>query len=394
MEPVPPFANHLPVRVAFGDGVVARLPDVLAELGARRPFVLADEQAAEVPALRRALGAARDRGALRLELAPPGEPTVERVDALGAALREAGCDAVVAVGGGSVLDAGKGARVVAELGGSIRRFTWPGEPEPIGPLSLPLVAIPTTAGTGSEVTGGIVLLDRERGLKLGAASPRNRADHALVDPVLTHGLPPRPTLYGGVDALAQGIGAAVVAVRTPVASALGLEAARLAARALPRLVDEPGDPGARSAMACGSLLAGLAMNAAEAGTDHSLAHAIGARYGLPHGLTVGLMLAESMEHDRTFVPEVLERVADALGAPPAPAADGSRAVRAVRDLLAAMRFPTLRQAGVDPADLDRLTELARAGWIPVEPGPWSAADIRAAYERALALGDARAVNPA
>ena len=136
--------------------------------------------------------------------------------------------------------------------------------------------MPTTAGTGSEVTGGIVMVDESRGLKVGAASPHNRAARCLVDPELTHGLPREPTLYGGVDALAQGIAAAVVRVRTPVAIAIGLEAARLAAEALPVVAREPGDRAARSAMACASLMAGFAMNLSEAGTEHSLAHALGA----------------------------------------------------------------------------------------------------------------------
>ena len=93
-----------------------------------------------------------------------------RVDALGAELAAAGADGVVAIGGGSVLDAAKGARVVAELGGSIARFAWPGDPQPIGALALGLITVPTTAGTGSEVTGGIVMVDEARGLKVGAAA--------------------------------------------------------------------------------------------------------------------------------------------------------------------------------------------------------------------------------
>jgi alcohol dehydrogenase len=142
-------------------------------------------------------------------------------------------------------------------------------------------------------------------------------------------------------------------------------------------------------MSCASLLAGFAMNAAEAGTDHSLAHALGAAHGLPHGLTVGLVLAESMEHDRRYEPELFERVADALGASPSGRRDGSRAVDAVHGLLAGIGFRTLRGSGVVEDDLDRLVELALAGWIPVEPGPWSARDVRDAYVRALAIGERR-----
>ncbi len=205
---------------------------------------------------------------------------------------------MIAIGGGSVLDTAKGARLVAAAGGSIRRFVWPGDPQPIPAPGIPLVTVPTTAGTGSEVTGGIVMIDRERELKCGAASPHNRAQDCLVDPRLTSSLPPRPTLYGGLDVLAQAIGAIVAVTHTPVADALAAEALRLVADALPAVVADGADRGARSRMACASLLAGFAMNLSEAGTDHSLGHALGVRHGVAHGLSVGVMLVEAMEHDR------------------------------------------------------------------------------------------------
>jgi alcohol dehydrogenase len=142
-------------------------------------------------------------------------------------------------------------------------------------------------------------------------------------------------------------------------------------------------------MACASLMAGFAMNLSEAGTEHSLAHALGARHGLPHGLTVGLMLAESLDHDRRYVPELAERAADALGEPPAAERDGARAVRAVRRILADVELPTLAACGVGDDDLDGLTDVALAAWIPVEPGPWTRDDVRGAYVAALALGPSR-----
>jgi alcohol dehydrogenase len=132
-------------------------------------------------------------------------------------------------------------------------------------------------------------------------------------------------------------------------------------------------------------MAGLAMNLSEAGTDHSLAHALGVRHGIPHGLSVGLVLAEALEHDRRHVPERCERIADALGEPAGGPADGSRAVRAVRRLLATVGCPTLRAAGVTEADVEALTDTALAGWIPIEPGPWTRADVAGAFRRALAI---------
>ena len=367
-----PFTNHLPVRIRFGDGVVSELADVLAAERAERPLLLVDPLVQGVP----------DVAATTVPKLP-GEPTFDEVDELAETLREARADALVAVGGGSVLDTAKAARLVLTQGGPYRRFVEGAET--IAPPAIPLVAVPTTAGTGSEVSGGAVVTDPHTHRKTGVASPLMRAQHALVDPVLTHGLPREPTAFTGVDALAQAIAAVVVEVRTPVGTALGLEAARLAAAALPLVVADGRDVDARRQMACASLLAGLAMNVSECGSEHSLAHPLGARFGLAHGLTVGLVLAETMEHDRHAVPELFDRVADALGAKPDGSADGSRAVAAVRRLLAQIEFPTLGAAGVAEAHLDELADEALAGWIPVAPAAWSRDDVLAAYRRALAL---------
>jgi alcohol dehydrogenase len=378
------FANHLPVRIRFGDGVIAELAATLAAEGVRRPFIVLDAHVAMLGPVQAAIAALAVDG-VDTYVAHPGEPTIERVEALAAELAATGADGLVAIGGGSVLDLAKGARLVASHGGPLTRFTWPGSPEPIGPIAMPLVLAPTTAGTGSEVTGGVVVIDPARRLKVAAPSPHNRASWALVDPELTHGLPREPTIHGGVDALAQCLAPTVTVTRTPVGDGIGLEGTRIAARALPAVAADPNDAAARSAMACASLLGGLAMNVSEAGTEHSLAHPLGALLHLPHGLTVGLMLAESMEHDRRYVPERMERIADALGEPDDGSRDGTRAVRSVQRVLAAIGLPTLRDVGVTEEHLDDLVDATLAAWIPVEPGPWTRADVRAAYGRALAL---------
>jgi choline dehydrogenase len=136
-------------------------------------------------------------------------------------------------------------------------------------------------------------------------------------------------------------------------------------------------------------MAGIAMNLSECGSEHWLAHPLGARFGLPHGLTVGLVLAESLDGDRAAVPDLMDRIADALGAPPDGRGDGSRLPRAVRDLLAALRFPTLAACGAGEADVAPLAEAALAGWLPTPPAEWTAADAAAAYGAALALGPRR-----
>lgn len=374
---IAPFAVHLPVEVRFGEGVVGALPEVLSELGARRPLALVERPVAGLPEVEAALATCA-----AVVVKEPGEPEPAMVDAVAARLRELGGDAVVAVGGGSALDVGKAARAAADLELPFRHLL-DGEAEP-GPARRPFVAVPTTSGTGSEVSGGVVVVDGGR--KRGIAAPALRAQAALVDPALTVGLPAPATMATGVDALAQAISGVTVPAASPPSAALGLEACRRIAGALPAAVADGGDRDARAGMSAGSLLAGLSMNLSDTGADHALGHALGAVAGLSHGLAVGLVLAETLEVARADCAPALERVADAMGAPPGGAADGSRAVAAVRGLLAQVGFPTAREAGVRPGQLDALVPLALEDYcLGVDAHRWSADDVRAAFANALAL---------
>lgn len=379
---IAPFSFQLPVRIRFGEGVVAGLPDVLAELGARRAAAIVEAPVARNPAVAAAL-----RG-IDVHVKDPGEPTVEGVEALVEWLRGRRPDAIVAVGGGSALDVAKAARAVLSQGVPFDRLLA-GEVAVAEP-AMALVTVPTTAGTGSEVSGGAVVVDRASGRKLGVASPLMRAQHALVDPLLTLGLPPAATMQTGADALAQAIGGLIVTNGNPGSVALGLEACTHVAAGLPAAVANGADRAARSRLCLGSLVAGLAMNLSDCGADHALGHALGGRLGLPHGLSVGLVLAETLDVDREARPQVLDRVADALGEPQEGRGDGSRAVRAVRRILAAVGFPTCAQAGVREDDVDVLVPIALADYcLTVSPYPWTAKEIRGAYEAALQIGASR-----
>ena len=194
------------------------------------------------------------------------------------------------------------------------------------------------------------------------------------------------TAYTGVDALAQAIAGMVARVRTPIGDAIALEAIRLAGRSLVAAFRDGADAAARSEMACASLMAGLTMNISDCTAEHSLAQAIGGLFGAPHGLTVGLVLAETLERERAHVPDQLERIADALGVPDDRSGDGSRAVRGVRDLLRALDFPVLSSLGAGDHHLPTLTDLALGDFfITQSPEPWTADEVRGAFAAALAL---------
>ncbi len=381
-----PFSNHLPVRIRFGEGVAGELPRIVGSHEARRVVVMIDdgleEQSPGVAAAMEALG----NGGVDVVrfLKPPGEPTIEVVDAAAAALGGAAPEAVIAIGGGSVIDTAKAARLCAQIG--IGFDAWLESERAFPGPTLPLIAMPTTAGTGSEVSGGAVITHPRQTRKVGIAAPTLRAQNALVDPLLTHSVPPAMTAYTGVDALAQAIAAMIAKVRTPIGDGIALEAIRLIARALPVAFENGEDAAARAEMACGSLMAGLAMNISDCTAEHSLGQAVGAVFKLPHGLTIGLVLAETLEREREHVPAILERVADALGVPDDGSGDGSRSVRGIRDLLVALQFPVLRSVGVEEKHLDELTRVALEDFFHTQsPAPWSYEELHRAFEVALAL---------
>ena len=370
------FSNYLPVRIRFGDGVVRELPQILAEAGLTRPFVVLDPNVPDPPV---------PAGAQVYEIARQ-EPTTETVEACGEALRASGCDVVIAIGGGSALDLAKAARLLADAGGTPWDYIEGGRP--FAPPALPLVLCPTTSGTGSEVSGASVLTDTERDRKVGLANGHMRAQHALVDPLLTLGLPPGPTAHSGVDALAQAIGACTVRDGSPLSVAFGLEAAHHIGRSLERAVRDGSDRDARRQLACGSLTGGLSMNLSDCAADHALGQAIGSMLHLPHGLTIGLVLAETLDRSRVDCADRLERVADALDEPDDGSGDGSRAVRAVRRLLKAVSFPTMAEAGVREEHVERLTELTlteQAFFFDYDCHDWSRDEVAGAFREALAL---------
>lgn len=390
-DPVTPFHSQLPVRIAFGDGVVAELRGALEALGAGSALVVVEEPVAAHPDVVSALAAVEAAGiTLERFVKGAGEPTFAFADDLAGTVRAQGLQAVVGIGGGSALDVAKAARIVADQGGSSRDFAEGAvvpEPPAIG-----LLLCPTTSGTGSEVSGASVLTDTDRGLKIGFGHPNMRAQHALVDPVLTHGLPPAPTAHCGVDAMAQAIGACTVSDSSPLSVAFGLEACHHVAASLVAAVRDGSDAEARRRLSCASLTAGLAMNLSDCAADHALGQAIGSVKHLPHGLTVGLVLAETLDISRVDCADRLERVADALGEPADGTADGSRAVRAVRRVLAEVGFPTLHEAGVTHEEVPALVDAAvgeQAFFLEIDCHEWTRDEVDAAFHAALAL-EARA----
>jgi alcohol dehydrogenase len=381
------FNNHLPVKVRFGAGVAETLPAVVAELGASKVFLMVDKDIEKFnPAAAKLIEQMKTAAGIAVTLfeKPAGEPTIQMVDDAIAALKAAGSDVVVALGGGSVIDTAKAARLCAQLNCTFEEFQ---SQPPVYPVAtLPLIALPTSAGTGSEVSGGSVISDPEAGRKAGIANGNLRAQVALVDPVLTYSMPPSMTANTGIDALAQAIAGIIAKCSTPIGDAIGYEAVRMMTPALVAAFKDGNDKSARAGMAAGSMMAGLTMNISDCTAEHSLGQAIGGLKHVPHGLTIGLVLVETLTREAKIVPEKMDRVADAMGVPQDGTKDGSRCVNAVRKILAELQFPVLSSLGFVEGDIDELAEIAlKDFFITQAPKPWSKQEVVDAFMSALKL---------
>jgi alcohol dehydrogenase class IV len=285
----PSFGFATATSVLFGAGRAGELPDLVGGLGGR-PFVCTGkdpqrhaELIDRLPSPYRIHRVAR-------------EPTVDDArDALAAA-RAHDAGVVVAVGGGSVLDLGKA--VAALLGNGtdpLDHLEIVGRGRPVGRPSVPFVAVPTTAGTGAEVTANAVLAVPEAGLKASLRSPHLLPRVALVDPLLTVGCPPGVTAASGLDALTQCLEPFVSVYANPVSDGLAREGLRRAGRALRRVHADGSDVGARTDMALCSLLGGMALANAKLGAVHGFAGVVGGMVAVPHGAACAALLAPVVE---------------------------------------------------------------------------------------------------
>jgi len=300
-------------RIVFGEGTAATLPELVRSLGAR-PFVVTGSSGERAAWLVSALSAET--------LAVPGEPTVDLIRDGARRVREAACDVVVAVGGGSAIDAGKAIACIATNGGEPLEFLEVvGKGRVLSAASLAFIAVPTTAGTGSEVTRNAVLASPEHGVKASLRSPMMLPRIALVDPELTYALPPAVTANTGPGALTQLIEPYVSARANPLTDALCVQGIALAAGALGRVYRDGMDREARQDMALASLFGGLALANAGLGVIHGFAAPLGGSWNAPHGALCAALLPHGMAANvaRFASPRAAPSVAGTLRRPCVPA---------------------------------------------------------------------------
>jgi alcohol dehydrogenase class IV len=335
----------LPTQIEFGRGAPRRLGGAARPLG--QSALLVGYRAC--PALDEPFArAAKSLRAAGLYLAEfreiEGEPDLAVVDRGADLARAAGAEVIAALGGGAVLDAAKGIALVARCGGVMADYVDANpDPRPAA-AALPLVAVPTTAGTGSEATNIAVVSGPspragEACQKMAVAAPALQPKVALVDPELTLACPPELTAACGADALGHAIEACLSRATNPISTALGCRAAGLIVAHLPRAVARPDDLAAREALALAATLAGAAINSSGVTLTHSVAHALGALLHVPHGAAVALATPLNLRYNLETCVAAYAELAAACGIGGAPADRAATFVERIAELLVAVGLP-------------------------------------------------------
>lgn len=368
-------------RIVFGPGAVADLPAIARTFGARAFVVTGRDgrrHASPIDALRAA-------GLTCATFQTPGEPTLDLARDGAAQARAHDSDVVIAIGGGSAIDAGKAIAALATNPGDVLDYLEVvGRGQPLTVTPLPLIAVPTTAGTGAEVTRNAVLGVPERRVKASLRSATMLPRVALVDPDLTLDLPPAITAATGLDALTQLIEPYVSSRANPVVDALCLDGMARAAAAIRRVCTDGRDRDAREAMSLASLLSGFALANAGLGAVHGFAAPIGGRVDAPHGAICAALLphvcaanlrtieSRAPDHPARRRYEIVARTL--TGRADARAEDG---VAWLRALVEELRIPPLRTYGLGEADVDALVEQAsRASSMKANPIALTGEELR------------------
>ncbi len=350
-------------RIIFGPGVAKQIPDLVAGVGKRAFLVLGGtpERFGRIAEQIASRGIACERFSVT------GEPRTGMVRAAAASAREAGAQVVVAIGGGSVLDAGKAVAALLTNDGELHDYLEVvGNGRPLQNQAAPCIAAPTTAGTGAEVTYNAVLSVPEQHVKVSMRTPLMLPRWAVVDPLLTHSMPPALTASTGLDALTQLIEAFVSHKANALTDGVCREGLQRAGRSLRRVFEDGNDAEAREGMAIASLFSGIALANAKLGAVHGFAGPLGGMTDAPHGVICGKLLPYVMEANvRAIEARAAESAALArfdevgrllTGRDNAKASD---AVAWIRQTCALFRLPGLRKYGLREGDFPEV--VAKAG---------------------------------
>ena len=363
------YEYYNPVKVLSGRQALDNIPYELETLGCRRPIVITDKGIVEAGLIKTVLDAWAGSnlvvGAIYDETPPDSSNVV--VNQVAGIYRTNNCDSIIAVGGGSVLDTAKGVNiVVTEETDDLMRFVGA---ERLTKRTRPFIAVPTTSGTGSEVTMVAVIANVEKKCKMAFTSYMLFPDVAVLDPRMTLTVPPRITAATGMDALAHAVEAFSCLQKNPLSDGYAFKAVDLIRQYLIRVVRNGKDEKARMAMANASLLAGCAFSNSMVGIIHSIGHACGGVCGVPHGMAMAILLPWGMEYNMKECAGYYADLLLALDGPEvyartAPDKRAGGSVAAIRQLNSTLNqltgMPiTLKNAGVKREQLEEIAYTAQ-----------------------------------
>ena len=378
------FTFSVPQEIIFGSGSLNRLPELLKKQNAARVLLISGPHLNKMGVVGRLRDSIVSAGAACETFTDvEANPSMETVEKAAAAYRAFGADAIVAIGGGSPMDVAKAVGVVVTYGGSIAQYEGVGTvPGPI----VPLIAIPTTAGTGSEVTTFSVITDHSRNYKLTVGSQYLIPRCALLDPELLTTTPAGVAAACGMDALVHALEAYLSRAASPFSDAMAEKALALIGRSLRAFVADRANLEAASDMLAGSLFAGIAFSWARLGNVHAMAHPLGGFFNVPHGLANAILLPVVVDynaiadHDGKY-----ETIYRAVAASPKAEFSQEMLADELRRLAARIGIPaTLAEVGVDAAKIPEMAaDAMKSGNIYVNPRTSTQKDIEQLYRRAM-----------
>jgi len=381
------FRYEIPTVIEFGNGSIKQLGEHVKALGGSKVLIVGDPGVVQAGVVERLAAPLQAAGIPYLTFSEiQADPDIESVEKGTAVAKAEGCDLIVGVGGGSSLDTAKAIGIMMTNPGHIRDYVGINK---VTRKGAPVIAVPTTAGTGSEVTIWSVLSDRQQRVKVSVGSPYNCPTLALCDPELTVTLPPHVTAATGMDALTHALESYVNKATQPISEAMSVQAMRLIARSLRLAVVQGDNLQARYDMLLASLIAALAFNPTRLGLAHALAMPLGAQFHIPHGVVNAILLPEVMQFNlignlRKFAEiaaifgEKVEQLSEREAA--------ERAVAAVRQLKRDVGITqTLSDYGVKEELLDPVVEEAMlSGNVPVNPRKPTLEDLKNICRAAMA----------
>ena len=379
------FSFSIPQDIVVGKGSLAKVPDVAKKLGGTHGFIISGPHLNKMGIVKSCADALEQVGIpVDAYTETEGNPSVETVDQATSAFKKSGADFIIALGGGSPMDVAKAVGVVAKYGGSITQYEGGGKvPGDI----IPLIAIPTTAGTGSEVTAFSVITDHSRNYKLTVFSYKLIPSYAILDPELLTTAPVSVAAACGIDAMVHALEAYISKDSSPFTDAMAEKALELIGKNIRKYVADRSDIQAAENMLMGSLFAGIAFSWARLGDVHAMSHPVSAFFHVPHGVANAILLPTIVEYNALADNGKYLKIYNYISRTPVLENEFEplMLVELLKNLNAQLEIPaSLSEVGVTADKFDVMADDAmKSGNIAVNPRSTTKKDVVSLYEKAL-----------